>query len=109
MSYSGTEQEISLAMRLNKADRWVRAILAGIIIFAYLMGYVWWSHLLVAGVAYTLISPLGFFGDFIQSLLEYNTKQLESRQVLNAREANAALERLHEELAKLKSRVRAQN
>ena len=34
MSYSGTEQEISLAMRLNKADRWVRAILAGIIIFA---------------------------------------------------------------------------
>lgn len=109
MSISGTEQEVALAMKFHKADRWVRAILAGLIILAYLMGYAWWQPLVVASVAYMLISPLGFFGDFIQSSLEYNTKQLESRQVLNARETNAALDKVHEELAKLKGRVRTQN
>ena len=92
--------DIKSAMGFVSASKWLKVILACLVVFAYFTNATWLTELIVASVVLSLILPLGFFDVFIQKLLEYNTQKLEERQVLNTTEANEHFEKLYKKVGK---------
>ncbi|WP_163390191.1 hypothetical protein [Enterovibrio norvegicus] len=94
------QSDLNSALKLCKAVKVVKLLLALSISLAYVLNWSWLPELLVASVVLVLVLPLGFFDVFIQRLLEYNTFCVEERQILNAREASEHIGILYNEIEK---------
>lgn len=90
--------DIESALSFTSVSKWLKLILAVIVIFAYFTEAVWLTEIIVISVVVSLVIPLGFFDVFIQKLLEYNTQKVEERQILNATEANEHFEYLYKKV-----------
>lgn len=92
--------DISLALNMSSVSKWIKVILAVLVVSSYLLGSSWLMEVIVISVVVSLVLPLGFFDVFIQRLLEYNTQKMEERQILNAQEANNHFEKLYKIVGK---------
>ena len=92
--------DIKSAMGFASVSKWVKSILAIVVIVAYFTNSAWLTEVIVISVVVSLILPLGFFDVFIKKLLEYNTQKVEERQTLNATEANEHFEKLYKKVGK---------
>lgn len=90
--------DIKSAILFATVVKWLKVTLAIAVLLAYFTGTSWLIDVIVISVVASLILPLGFFDVFIQRLLEYNTRKLESRQILNATEANRHFEQIYKKL-----------
>lgn len=89
---------VSSAKRYCVVTTVIKILLAIIIAIAYFIESSWLIELVVLAVVFSLLLPLGFYGAFIENLIEYNTSTLEDRVLLNANEANEALTKMHEKV-----------
>lgn len=107
---SQIQQEfVSSAQRYTVVTTVTKVLLAIIIVIAYFLESSWLIDLVVVAVVFSLVLPLGFYGAFIENLLEYNTSAMEDRTLLNANESNETfnnmlkrIDGLDREIAKLK-------
>jgi len=97
--------DIKSALNLFNLVKWLKIVIAIIISAAYFYNASWLHDVLTFSVVLILIIPLGFFGTFIQKLLEYNTQLMEERQTLNANEANEHFTKVFSEIELLKEQV----
>ena len=105
MSISGDEQSIKLAKGFATAYKFVRLLIAFVLIVGWLGEYSWLKEAVIVSLVILLIASMGFFDVFIQELVEYNAASLEKRQILNASEANLAFERLERRIGSLESQA----
>ena len=92
--------DIKSAMSFASVSKWLKVILAIVVVLAYFTDSAWLTEVIVISVVVSLILPLGFFDVFIQKLLEYNTQKIEERQILNATEANEHFEKSYKKAGK---------
>jgi len=97
-------KDVKSAMKAALIVKWAKIIIAISLCIAYFIGSPWLTDILVMSVIITLIFPLGFFDTFIQKLLEYKTKKIEERQVLNARESNENFEEIFQKVNTMKEK-----
>ena len=90
--------DLEVAISLFKYTKYFKILLAIVILYAYYNDLPWLMDIVVLAVISAIILPLSFFDVFIQKLLEYNTRKLESRQLLNAQEANKHFDDLYRKL-----------
>ena len=95
------EANIKSAMRLYKIITALKIILALLIMLSVFLFPGASLGFVTLGVLFCLISPFGFFKDFIQQLIEYNTKLAEGKQELNALESNKHFDDIYRKLSKL--------
>ena len=84
--------DISSAMILASITKFIKFLLAFIILIAYFFNFTWLNEILIFAIFLNLLLPMNFFDVFIQKLLEYNTQKVEERILLNAQETNKYFE-----------------
>lgn len=95
------KDNIQKALKLYRCIKWIKLTLASAIAFAYFIEFQWFNELIIVSVLLSLTLPLGFFDVFIQKLLEYDTRLLEERQLLNAEEANKHFEKAFSKIERI--------
>lgn len=100
LKYVQLESDIQSALKLYGWMKFLKIVLALLVVLSYFFFPDWLGELIVISVVISLVLPLGFFDVFIQKLLEYNTQRTEERQILNAKEANEHFENLYKKVGK---------
>ncbi|MCH2058124.1 MAG: hypothetical protein MK214_16220 [Thalassotalea sp.] len=93
--YLYLEKEIQSALKICLLFKYLKIVLALVLISCYFYFPEWLLELLTLSVVISLTIPLSFFDSFIQKLLEYNTQTIEDRILLNVNEANEHFEKLY--------------
>ena len=97
--------EIDLSLKYTRIVKWGKILLAVCLCAIYFLKKEMLVDFLVLSSIVCLMLPLGFFDVFIQKLLEYNTRKVEERQILNAGEANHHFERSSTRIKLLEERI----
>ncbi|HCU65188.1 MAG TPA: hypothetical protein DF774_05435 [Rheinheimera sp.] len=100
LKYVQLESDIQSALKLCGWVKFLKIVLALLVLLSYFFFPDWLGKLIVISVVISLVLPLGFFDVFIQKLLEYNTQKTEERQTLNAKEANEHFDNLYKRVGK---------
>ncbi|TMN94762.1 hypothetical protein [Pseudoalteromonas sp. S558] len=104
-------KESILTEKINLAKKWClittvfKVVIAIIVCVAYFTNASCLPELIVFSVVLSLLLPLGFYGAFMENLLEYNTQAIEDRQLLNANEANEHFIKMSERITKLEDSI----
>ena len=80
--------DVELSLRMAKTLKFIKFILAIIIVATYFYYPDYLVDLLVVGVVFSLILPNGFVDTFLQKLIALRAAETDERQILNATETN---------------------
>lgn len=100
LKYAQIERDIQSALKLCGLVKLMKITLALLVVLSYFLRPDLLLEIMVVAVITSLILPLGFFDEFVQKLLEYNTQKVEERQILNANEANENFEKIYKKVGK---------
>ena len=93
-------EDVVLSIKLAKPLKYLKFILAILVIVAYFYKPQYLTELLVIGLALSLLLPQGFIDTYLEKLIDLRASETDERQVLNATEANkhfaSAFERIDE-------------
>ncbi len=99
------QDDVKSALSSAKRFDFIRFVLAIVLSAAYFLEWSFFSELLTFSVILLLFVPMGFRDTYLAKLTEYNTTLVENRQMLNAEEANIALNKAFEDIDCIKKKI----
>ena len=102
----GTDEEVKLASKLAKPVKYLKMILAILLVIAYFYKAEYLTELLVFGLTLLLLLPQGFMDTYLEKLIDLRAAETDERQILNATEANKHFSSAFDRIDKLERRKR---
>ena len=99
-------EDVKLAIKLSKTVKYVKIILAFLLVGAYFYQPQYLTELLIIGLFVSLLLPQGFFDTYLKKLIDLRAAETDERQTLNATEANKLFSSAFERLDKLERKNR---
>ncbi len=98
-------EDVLLSIKFVKVMKYIKAIIAFLLIAAYFYKSEYLLDLVVVGLSLSLIMPQGFMDTYLEKLSALRAAETDERQVLNATESNKHFSSAFEKIEKLKIKL----
>ena len=101
-----TDEEMKLVVKFAKTLKYLKIVLAFLLVGAYFYKPHYLTELLAIGLFISLLLPQGFVDTYLEKLINLRAAETDERQILNANETNEHFSFVFDRIDKLERRKR---